>query len=235
MVSRSTTPLKVVLGADGQLHGHDLRGRRILQAGDGSGEVGALAVQHVAEQDAGPGRARSARAQRRSVWTSTPSTRVDHDERRLDHAQRGDGVGQEAGVAGGVDEVEGEAVALDVRQRPAERLSWRFFSSSSQSETVVPSSTLPRRLTTPARYSSASRSDVLPVPRWPTSAMFLILPGSFILALLCRLGRPGRTAQTRATAASRAAICRPDGSRLSCRGGEPPVDRRAQSPTSMMT
>ena len=67
---------------------------------------------------------------------------------------------------------------------PADRLIWRFFSSSSQSETVVPSATEPSLVTAPASKSSASNSDVLPVPRWPTSAMFLILAGSFIRDLL---------------------------------------------------
>ncbi len=41
----------------------------------------------------------------------------------------------------------------------------RFFSSSSQSETVVPASTLPSRLAAPPWNSIASTSEVLPVPR----------------------------------------------------------------------
>ena len=46
----------------------------------------------------------------------------------------------------------------------------RAFSSASASETVVPSATLPRRLIAPAWNSSASCREVLPLPRWPTSA-----------------------------------------------------------------
>jgi len=47
---------------------------------------------------------------------------------------------------------------------------WRAFSSGSVSDTVVPSITDPIRLIVPAWNSSASCSDVLPLPRWPTSA-----------------------------------------------------------------
>src|SRR4051794_21502636 len=51
---------------------------------------------------------------------------------------------------------------------------WRAFSSLSASETVVPSTTVPRRLTAPAWYSSASCSEVLPDPRCPTRATLRI-------------------------------------------------------------
>ena len=50
----------------------------------------------------------------------------------------------------------------------------RDFSSGSESETVVPSRTDPSRLMTPAWNSSASCSEVLPLPRWPTSATLRI-------------------------------------------------------------
>jgi hypothetical protein len=50
----------------------------------------------------------------------------------------------------------------------------RAFSSSSPSETVVPSVTDPSRFVTPAWYSSASCNEVFPLPRWPTSATFLM-------------------------------------------------------------
>src|SRR6266540_1243582 len=46
----------------------------------------------------------------------------------------------------------------------------RFFSSSSKSETLLPSSTLPRRSTALAVNSSASASEVFPTPPCPTSA-----------------------------------------------------------------
>src|SRR5215211_6037761 len=51
----------------------------------------------------------------------------------------------------------------------------RAFSSSSESETVVPSATEPSRVVAPASNSSASCSDVFPLPRWPTNATLRIL------------------------------------------------------------
>src|SRR5436190_14236498 len=54
---------------------------------------------------------------------------------------------------------------------------WRLISSGSKSVVVVPSSTRPLRLITPAQCSSASVSVVLPAPPWPTRATFRILAG----------------------------------------------------------
>src|SRR5436190_1640288 len=51
----------------------------------------------------------------------------------------------------------------------------RDFSSSSASETVVPSATEPSRVVAPASKRSASCSDVFPLPRWPTNATLRIL------------------------------------------------------------
>src|ERR1700760_2051855 len=71
----------------------------------------------------------------------------------------------------------------------------RDFSSSSASETVVPSATEPSRVVAPASNSRASCSDVFPLPRWPTRATLRILsaacgmPGAPLSpkARLCRL------------------------------------------------
>ena len=41
-----------------------------------------------------------------------------------------------------------------------------------------PASIVPRRFVSPAWKSSASTSEVLPVPRWPTTATLRIFPGS---------------------------------------------------------
>src|SRR5215208_6052877 len=54
----------------------------------------------------------------------------------------------------------------------------RRCSSSSQSEVVVPCSTVPSRLIAPDWKSMASTSEVLPVPRWPVTATLRIFPGS---------------------------------------------------------
>ena len=56
--------------------------------------------------------------------------------------------------------------------------SCRLCSSSSASDTVVPASTVPRRLIAPVWKRSASTSDVFPVPRWPTTATLRIFAGS---------------------------------------------------------
>src|SRR5207247_11155291 len=63
-------------------------------------------------------------------------------------------------------------------QIDAERDIWRRCSSSSQSLTVEPDSTVPSRFVAPAWNRSASTSDVLPVPRCPTTATLRIFPGS---------------------------------------------------------
>src|SRR5215208_625810 len=66
----------------------------------------------------------------------------------------------------------------------------RAFSSSSESETVVPSATEPSLVVAPASNSRASCSDVFPLPRWPTKATLRILsaawdmPGAPLLASL---------------------------------------------------
>src|SRR5207244_5138973 len=55
---------------------------------------------------------------------------------------------------------------------------WRRCSSSSQSDTVEPASTVPSRFVAPAWKSIASTSEVFPVPRWPTAATLRICDGS---------------------------------------------------------
>ena len=107
---------ELVLAADRQLHGDDLVAEGLAQAGQAAVEVGALAVEHVAEQDAGAAGVGGARPEPFGLDLDAHH-RVDHDERGLDDAQGADGVGLKAGVAGRVDEVEGEAVALHVGER----------------------------------------------------------------------------------------------------------------------
>ena len=51
----------------------------------------------------------------------------------------------------------------------------RDFSSSSASETVVPSATEPSLVVAPASNNKASCNDVFPLPRWPTRATLRIL------------------------------------------------------------
>ena len=54
----------------------------------------------------------------------------------------------------------------------------RRFSSSSWSVTVVPSTTVPRRVVAPLSNSSDSTRDVFPDPRWPSTATLRIFPDS---------------------------------------------------------
>src|SRR3954454_798824 len=65
--------------------------------------------------------------------------------------------------------------------RAAEIDIWRAFSSLSASDTVVPSTTEPSRLTAPAWWRSASCSDVLPEPRCPTRATLRIRSGGLCI------------------------------------------------------
>src|SRR2546425_3329568 len=57
----------------------------------------------------------------------------------------------------------------------------RLISSGSKSVVVVPSSTLPSRLTAPAEKRSASTSEVFPTPPCPTTATLRILPISIAM------------------------------------------------------
>ena len=106
---------ELVLLADGQLHGDDLGAEGLLEEAEGVVEVGALTVEHVADDDAA--QSAGGRAVPEPLVLDLDAEHgVDDDERRLDDLKAGDGVGEEARVAGGVDEVEGETLAIDVRQ-----------------------------------------------------------------------------------------------------------------------
>src|SRR5438876_834583 len=64
---------------------------------------------------------------------------------------------------------------------------FRLISSGSQSVVVVPSSTLPRRVTAPAATRSVSTRDVLPALPCPTTATLRILPISIVIHRLLRV------------------------------------------------
>ncbi len=106
-------PVQVVLLAHRQLRRDDLRPEGRLQGGDGGREVGALAVEHVAEQHAGQTTVGGAAPQALGL-DFDPEHRVDDHERGLDDLERGDGVGEKARVARRIDEVEREAGPVDV-------------------------------------------------------------------------------------------------------------------------
>src|SRR5665213_1680967 len=74
---------------------------------------------------------------------------------------------------------------------------WRAFSSGSESELVEPSITVPRRLMAPAWNSSASCNDVLPLPRWPTTATLRMRSAALCMADLLSLVQPKARPYTR--------------------------------------
>src|SRR5919199_188060 len=115
----------------------------------------------------------SARCHRRVVVTSTPitalTTKIADSQTRMAPSASATKLGSP-----------GVSIRLILRSRQSNELSdalidiCRACSSESASDAVVPSVTEPSRLMTPAWYSSASFSEVLPLPRWPTRATFLM-------------------------------------------------------------
>src|SRR5215218_8087328 len=112
-----------------------------------------------------------ARCQSRCVETSTPMTPLTADS----HTRRAPSASATNEGSPGV------SIRLTLTSRHWKEASDaeidipRAFSSSSASDTVVPSITVPRRVVAPASNRSASCSEVLPLPRWPTSATLRIL------------------------------------------------------------
>ena len=119
----------------------------------------------------------SARFHTRAVFTSTPIT--PETTTSAPSTTR-----SEATVSAWNPESPGVSMKLSLRschsqeQSDADSDIWRLCSSSSQSETVVPASIVPSRFVLPAWKSRASTSEVLPVPRCPTTATLRIFPAS---------------------------------------------------------
>src|SRR5918994_4401854 len=117
-----------------------------------------------------------ARSQRRLVVTSTPITPFTTNTAPSTTRRAASASATKLGSPG-------VSIRLILRssQRNEERLAEidisRAFSSVAESETVVPSATEPSRLMAPASNRSASFTDVLPLPRWPTKATLRILFG----------------------------------------------------------
>src|SRR5262245_23533649 len=116
----------------------------------------------------------AARCQRRSVVTSTPITPLTTKTAPSHTRREASASAMKLGSPG---------VSIRLILRPShwkdDRLAAidisRAFSSGAESETVVPSTTEPRRLIAPASKSNASLTDVLPLPRWPAKATLRIL------------------------------------------------------------
>ena len=115
-----------------------------LQRLERAEEVGALAVEHVDEDQPRDVELGCALPEplRRDL---DAHDRVDDEDGRLAHAQRAERVGDEARLAGRVEQVDLAVLPLE-RGRARRQIDiWRACSSGSASETVVPSATLPRR------------------------------------------------------------------------------------------
>ena len=115
MLNRSTTPLKSCSLPTGISTATTCGPKASRRCVDGDREVGALAVEHVAEEDAGEPACVGARPEPLGLDLDAEDA-VDDHEGGLDDPQRGDGVGEEARIAGRVEEVEAESSALDVRK-----------------------------------------------------------------------------------------------------------------------
>ena len=194
---------ELVLGADRQLHGDDLVAERLAQTGEAAVEVGAFAVEHVAEQDARAAGVGGALPEPLGLHLDAHH-RVDHDEGRLDDAQRADRVGLEAGVAGRVDEVEREPAALNVGKRGSETELPALFvvvpvadraAVFDLAQAIDHTGAKQERLEE-GRLAGAAVADESDVPD-----LARFVHAGLLGSLACR---PGRTAQTRATVGCRA-------------------------------
>ena len=93
---------QLVLGADRQVDRDAVLGELLLERAEDAEEVGALAVEHVHEEDAGEVSLVGALPQARRLHLDAHDA-ADDEERALDDPERGDRVADEAGVAGRVD------------------------------------------------------------------------------------------------------------------------------------
>ena len=118
-------------------------GASSAQRGQRRVEVGALAVEHVDHHGARAARRRRARLQSRSVCTSTPAVALTTISAESTARSADERVALERGLARRVDQVDLHARSTSRWQSDAEMLMPRRCSSSSKSETVVPSATLP--------------------------------------------------------------------------------------------
>ena len=110
----------LVLGADRDLRGHHVGAEGGLQRLEGAEEVGALAVEHVDEEHPRQVELLGALPQADRVDLGAHD-RVDHEDGRFADPQGAERVGDEAGLARGVDEVDLALVPVERAQRRADR------------------------------------------------------------------------------------------------------------------
>ena len=112
--------VEVVLGADRDLRGDDVRPEGLLQRVEGTEEVRPLAVEHVHVDQPGYVQLLGAFPQP-SRGDLDAQDAVDHEDGRLTYAQRAERVGDEAGLAGGVDQVDLRVAPLERCERRGDR------------------------------------------------------------------------------------------------------------------
>ena len=156
-------PAHLVLGADRDLGGHHMGAECLLEGVERAEEVGALAVEHVDEHQAG---------QAIGVGAVPEALGVDLDPiTALTTTTAASTTRRPASVSATKLGSPGVSIRLIFRSPYSNEATLapidipRSCSSGSKSETVVPSSTRPSRLITPASNSSASQRLVLPLPR----------------------------------------------------------------------
>ena len=119
-VQQVDDPGQLVLDADRQMDRHALRAELGAKLLEGAVEVGALAVEHVDEDDAREPERLGAAPVARGLHLD-PHDAADRDERALHDVQRRDRVALEARLAGRVDQVDLPALPLEVAQRRRDR------------------------------------------------------------------------------------------------------------------
>ena len=175
--SRSAIPAEAGLLADRQLERGDPGPERARSVGQGAVEVGPLAVELVDERPPGAVPARPRARQAASVWASTPSTALTTTTARSATEQAAAHLGEEVGVARGVEDVDLDVVDRGRGEGQRERhvgADLLGLEVAHRRAVVDPS---PGRVMAPVAKSSASARVVLPAPLWPTRATLRIRDG----------------------------------------------------------
>jgi hypothetical protein len=111
---------ELVLGADRDLRGDDVRPEGLLQRVERPEEVRPLTVEHVHVDE--PGDVELLRAFPQAARGDLDAQdAVDHEDRGLGDAERSEGVGDETRLAGGVDQVDLRVAPLERCERRGDR------------------------------------------------------------------------------------------------------------------
>ena len=176
--------LELVLGADRDLGGHHVLAERLLERLEAAEEVRALAVEHVHEDEAGEAELVGALPEPVGGHLDAHHA-VDHEHGALAHAQRGQRVGEEARLAGGVDEVDLAVVPAERREARRDRHLARLLvrrgvrDRRSVSHRAQPVDARPPRTREPRSRTSSRCPGGRPRPRCGSSSAIRAPSGSF--------------------------------------------------------